>query len=285
MEDQADADPSISPHLYQSDQGKRPAMVRNYRPKNPVDPGSKLGVERTMEILTHILYGKKSAWIAEHHKVSKNTVSAISARFRRKIRSSETIRQACFEPFYELGLIDKTVYTHLLDGPEGVRPDYFSDLANCIFRCPSQFSVKTSEWPGLIAKTKTRILNKDQTSRYFNKTAGPMLHVRQHCQKCPMMEKGPITPLGYYVAYDGFLRERSLRAEHVEEYYYLFLIIYMLLMWSLHVSGVSWKDNEMIFPGEATWEEHNERLAQVLGLKTLQLSLYIGNALIEDPLN
>jgi hypothetical protein len=194
------------------------------------------------------LYCRKGGGIEEHSL-------ALAAKFRRKLRTSATARQACFEPFYEMGALDKDIYIHFLDGPDAARPGYFTDLAHCIFRCPSQFAIKKSEWPSLIGKTKTRVLNLGQAHRFFEKTLGPDLHVRQACQGCRMRAEGPLRELHFYVAYEGFLRERNLRTEH-----------------------------EVILPDEKEWGEFSARFSQMFVFNVMRLTTHIGNTLLQDPL-
>jgi|EndMetStandDraft_4_1072995.scaffolds.fasta_scaffold108998_2 hypothetical protein len=141
-------------------------MVRKHKPRNPYAPGSKLAPSRTLEIICYLLSGRPSALIAAQMSISKNTVSTTSAKFRKKIRTSPAVRQACFELFYGGGHLQREIYIHLLDGPDAARPGYFADFETCVFRCPSAFLLKTASFPRFIFASNRRLLNLSQSQPF-----------------------------------------------------------------------------------------------------------------------
>jgi hypothetical protein len=260
-------------------------MVRRYQPRNPIDPGSKLPEAKTLGILHYLLAGRPSAWIATRESVSKNTVSAISAKFRRKLRTSAAVRQACFEVFYENRLIDRDVYICLLDLPARVDSTYYADVANCVFRCPSQFSLKAPDWTRFIVGSSKRVLNLRQTQAFFKLAFGDNgFLLRRACASCSAIRRGPISRPEFFGIYSIYLRSRNLRAEDVEDYFLLFAIFLFLHFTAINQFGVSWLNDEITFPDALDWDKLPERYVDRMSALLFELVSYIASFLENDPL-
>jgi hypothetical protein len=260
-------------------------MVRNYQPRNPFDPKSKLSPSTTLHIIHYLLAGRPSAWIAEKEAVSKNTVSALSARFRRKLQTSEPVRQSCFEVFYEHGYMPRELYVHLLDGPDAAPQEFFEDLAHCVFRCPAEISIANPGFPKFLRTSERRLLNSRQTQSFLEVLFGDKnAALRQNCQACPLGVQTPIGPI-FPVAYHTYLRVRNLRIEHVREYFLLFTAHYYLHLVAMEKVGVRWSPDEIFLPDEADWPKLPEMYIRELNALIKGLLDYVQDFLVEYPLS
>ncbi len=259
-------------------------MARKYKPRNPFDPGSKLDPVMTLDLLSYLITGKPSKVIAQHMGVSENTVSALSARFRKNLRTSPLVRQACFELFYEAGTLGKDTYTHLLDGPDAARPGYFTDLANCIFHCPGQFKTKAADWTKTISGMDKRLLNMRQSQSFLTAAVGNgTLLVRRACENCSSYRHGPIKNFAFHVTYERYLRERNFGMKHVEDYYLLFMAFYLLHMTSIQDAGVTWADDEIHLPNDSL-EGMQEKYLCSSDHVSFCVVQYMGKFIQDDPL-
>jgi hypothetical protein len=261
-------------------------MVRNYQPRNPFDPKSKLALGKTLGIIHYLLAGRPSAWIAEKESVSKNTVSALSARFRRKLRTSAPVRQSCFEPFYVHGFLLRDTYVHFLDGPDTMLPEYFTDLANCVFHCPAQFQINTADYGRTLFALGGRQLNLRQSQNILTFICGDSDRlVRTPCQGCRIMKEGPVRSMEFCVLFNMYLRQRNLRKEHIEEYYLLFAITFLLNLAAMAACGIGWTPDESQLPGEAEWEQLPQRYAKEMNTILYSYIEYMSGFLKDDPLS
>lgn len=259
-------------------------MVRTYQPRNPIDPGSKLQVDKSFAIIHQLLAGRRSAWIAEHEKVSKNTVTAISTKFRRKLRSSTALRQACLEPFYKGGYLSREAYIHFLDGPAGYPPGYFEDVARCVFRCPSQFLLDPADFSRFVHASKRRVLNLQQMQTYVTAIQeGRGMHLREACPGCAAMG-GPVSEPGFYLGYRDYLIARKLRANSVEEHYFLYAVFYLLHHNAIDAIGILWSADEVQVPERANREGVEREYHVAMFHLVRQLVGLIDNVLRNDPL-
>ena len=238
----------------------------------------------TISVIAYLLMGRPGAWIAKKESLSKNTVSALSARFRRKIRTSAAVRQSCFELLYNDGRLVKETYIHLLDGPDKAPPDFFAAVTKCVFNCPSQFSVGLTDWTQFLFTTNRRLLNLRQTQDFLKHNIGETgIAVRTPCQGCRAMEIGT-KRVEFYATYRGYLRAHNLGAKHVEEYYLLFWVFYLVHMMAINRMGFGISEDEIHMPSQEAWEQLPAWYAAEKNTILRSLVHYICSFIEDDPL-
>lgn len=257
-------------------------MVRNYRPRNLLDPGSKLPGGTTAAIIHLLMEGMQSSVITAATGVSKNTVTAVAARFRRKLRTSLAIRRVCFEPFYNGGMIGKPTYIHLLEIDQ-TSPSFFEEVGRCALRCPSQFMGDASAWVRFAEASGQRFLNLLQTQRYLEQKAPAGMPIRTFCDDCQTLERGLFKPR-FYPMLGHYLRVRNLRASDVEDHYLLFVLYNFIHDLTQLEIGHSAAEDESILPDEIDWPALDERYRLTMFTNAHRLFEPLIDALFQDPL-
>lgn len=259
-------------------------MVRHYKPKNPIDPGSKLSHNQTLGIIRYLIAGRRGAWIAKMEGVSENTVSSVASKFRKKMRTSPVVRQGCFEPFYVSGVMSKEFYEWVLDLPSE-DSDYYQRAAHCALHCPSEFENQASDWSHFIRGSNQRLLNMGQSQRLFETAFGDgFIRLRHVCSTCPVSSEGPLFKKQFHNFMGFYLRERNLRKDSVQEHYLVCAVYYFLHYKSMFNLGITWTNNEIIIPDEIVWDQLPVRFAEQMKAGSFALVQYFCQFLEEDPL-
>jgi hypothetical protein len=259
-------------------------MVRNYKPRNPVDPGSKLSAQQTLGIIRYLIAGRRGAWIAKMARVSENTVSSVAKKFRHKMRASPVLRQGCFEPFYVSGNISREFFEWVIDLPSE-DADFYQRAGHCALNCTSEFENKSSNWSHFLRSASIRLLNIGQSQRFFDTAFGDRtMRLRISCSNCPANEKGLASKTQFYNFMGHYLRERNLRIKDVQDHYLLCALSCALHYRCMGQLGVTWTADEIRFPEGINWDELQARFIENLKDDSFSLVQYVVQFLEDDPL-
>lgn len=259
-------------------------MVRNYKPKNPYDPGSKLAPEKTLAIIHFLLAGRKADWIAKKEAVSKNTVSSLSARFRKKLLASDAVRQACLEPFYQNGLLSKEAYVEFYYIPKA--PEwYMEEAAMCALQCPAEVQLHHGKAANLAIKAGERVLNRQVTESFMSHAFGnELILVRGRCTACLMQKMAYTKPQEFHLMFGLYLKERKLGRQQVADYYLLFTVHYLIHITALRSMGLEWLGDELALPEGFDMSALPKQYIDTVMTVTTDLVKYLSRFLQEDPL-
>jgi hypothetical protein len=260
-------------------------MVRNYKPRNPIDPGSKLSAQQTLEIIRHLIAGARGTVIAKLEGISENTVSSVAAKFRKKLRTSAALRQGCFEPFYFHGNVSKEFYEWVIELPN-IDAGFYQRAGHCALRCMSEFENESSNLSSFMRKSDIRLLNINQSQRFFDSAFadGRTMRLRIACSNCPVGNDTAVSRIQFYNFMGHYLRERNLQIKHVREHYLLCAINYALHYRSMSEIGITWTQDEIHFPDETTWDDLKVKFAEQMKTDSFSLVQYFLQFLEDDPL-
>lgn len=197
-----------------------------------------------MGIIHWLLAGRKADWIAQKEQVSKNTVTSVSRKFRKKLQESREFRQIFFDYLRGHEAISGEEYTRYSYLPGNIMEPYFSDAPRCIFRCPTEFFLIEKRWERHMIKAKRGGPNfmKRRFSIWWM-YEGSGLYYRDCANEACGATKWAISgEPAFHILFKHYLRTRRLGEKDVREYFLLFSLFFHLHILSMKQSGIQWRE-------------------------------------------
>lgn len=218
--------------------------MRTYRPRNPIDPGSKLHPGETLTIILWLLAGRTGDWIARKEQVSKNTVTSVSRKFREKLLNRREFRQIFFDYLHGNEIISRDEYTRYSYLPANYMEPYFRDAPRCIFRCPTEYFLTENRWERHMIKAKRGGPNfmKRRFSIWWMYEGDGLSYRDCAAEACDATKWSISSEPGFPILFRHYLRERRLGEKNVKDYFLLFSLVFYFQILSMRHSGIQWRE-------------------------------------------
>jgi|EndMetStandDraft_3_1072993.scaffolds.fasta_scaffold909852_1 hypothetical protein len=92
------------------------------------------------------------------------------------------------------------------------------------------------------------------------------LLLRNKCESCPLVANNQFLGVIFYSMYKMHMRARNLPMRQLPEYYYLFLVFYLLHMACIEKCGVYWTEDEILLPPEEEWGRSSGDITAAIGI-------------------